>query len=313
MLTNGPNLRDRVVIATERLAAGREKLRKRHAKHSPGVQVCNAVTDLIDHVILELYESALRDLDDDSGELRSNIALVAHGGYGRRDMAPFSDVDLMILHTPAVADRISGIAGRMLRDVGDSGLSVGHSVRTPSQAISLGIKDPVIGTSLMESRLLAGDEAFFKGFLRRYRRKAQGCFKRLLAAIGESRDQERSHYGETVHLLEPNVKRSQGGLRDVHLLRWIGFARHGTPDPERLRMMGAVDDDDYRKFRAAHEFLLRLRNDMHFRSGRAHDLLDRAEQLRVAEAFGFEGDAGALPVERFMQEYFRHTRAVSGL
>lgn len=312
MLSSGPNLRSSVLEAKQRLGEGREKLCQRHAEGSPSIQVCNAITDLIDQIVVDLYQTALVDLEEESEDgLAGHVALVAHGGYGRRDMAPFSDVDLMILHSPAVAGRIGPLAGRMLRDVGDSGLAVGHSVRTPAQAISLGLSDAAICTSLMESRLLAGNEPLFESFLKKFRHRTRWRLGRLVRAIDEARYEERAQYGETVYLLEPNVKRSLGGLRDIHLLRWLGFARHGNGDPERLRMSGGISQRDYERIRDAHEFLLHLRNEMHFHAGRANDQLSRTEQLRIAKAFGVEGTSGLLPVERYMQEYFRHTRAVA--
>jgi [protein-PII] uridylyltransferase len=132
----------------------------------------------------------------------------------------------------------------------------------------------------------------------------------MIGAIEKARLEERAQFGETVYLLEPNVKRSPGALRDLQLLRWVGFARYGQAEPEALRLMGVLPRDDHRAIRRATEFLLHLRNEMHFHAGKAHDSLERAEQVRMAEVFGFQGTASILPVERFMSEYFRHTNAV---
>ena len=120
-------------------------------------------------------------------------------------------------------------------------------------------------------------------------------------------------YGDTVYLLEPNVKRSPGGLRDIQLLRWTGFARYRTQEPDGLRLCGALSETDYDLIRRAMEFLLRLRNEMHFSAGKSNDALDRAEQVRLAEWFGYGGTAGLLPVEQFMQEYFRMTNGVAAV
>jgi [protein-PII] uridylyltransferase len=103
------------------------------------------------------------------------------------------------------------------------------------------------------------------------------------------------------------VKRSRGGLRDLHLLRWISFAEHGESDPDRLHLMGAMSKFDHHRLLGAQAFLLKLRNEMHFYGGSSKDMLDRAEQLRVAELFGYRGGEGLLPVEQFMRDYFRHT------
>src|SRR5262249_53690030 len=154
-------------------------------------------------------------------------------------------------------------------------------------------------------------EPLFERFIDRFQKQARRHSRSLIAAITEARDQERSQFGETVYLLEPNVKRSRGGLRDIQLLRWVGFARYATPEPDGLRLCGALSREDYEAVRMAWEFLLRLRNELHFHAGKSADVLDRVEQLRLAEWFEFRGQEGLLPVEEFMRDYFRSTDAVS--
>lgn len=311
-MTQTIRLRPNVVAAKARLAEGREKLRQRHDKGSPGIQVCGALADLIDTLVTELYEAALVDLKEDGpAGLNAQVALVPHGGYGRRDVAPYSDVDLMLLHSPEASNRVVPLAERMIRDLFDAGMTLGQSVRTPAQACQLARKDGTIFTSLVESRLLAGSATLFERFTERFRQQARRHSRSLIGAITEARGQERAQFGETVYLLEPNVKRSRGGLRDIQLLRWVGFARHSTAEPDGLKLCGALSRDDYEAVRRAWEFLLRLRNELHFHAGKSSDVLDRVEQLRLAEWFGFEGEEGLLPVEQFMREYFRLTDAVS--
>jgi [protein-PII] uridylyltransferase len=313
-MSSTPHLRANVVAARQRLAEGREKLRQRHQKGSPGIQVSRAMTELFDAIVLDLYQAALVDLHEDrEGGVATQIALVAHGGYGRADIAPYSDVDMMILYEPGALSHVAPLAERMVRDVFDVGLVLGQSVRTPQDAWKLAREDATICTSLTESRFLTGNEVLFQKFTRHFQTLAQRRAKSLMAAITRSRGDERQQFGETVYLLEPNVKRSPGGLREIQLLRWIGFARYGNADPDGLRLMGHLDREDYERQRSALEFLLRLRNEMHFAAGRSNDQLDRAEQLRVAETFGFAGTEGLLPVEQFMREYFRHTNRVSDI
>lgn len=307
-----PRLRPGVVAAKERLAAGRERLRQRHADGTPGIQVCNALTDLVDSILVELAETILSELpEQDAAELRGNYALVPNGGFGRRDLAPYSDIDLMVLYAPRAHRVVVPFAERFLRDVFDAGMSLGHSVRTPAQAQSLALSDATICTSLVESRFLTGNEELFERFLTRFQARVQRHPGRLLRAIEQARAEERQQYGDTIYLLEPNVKRSPGGLRDIHLLRWIGAVRHGTPDPDGLQLRGALGPADRGALGRGSEFLLRLRNELHFHAGKGHDVLSRAEQLRIAAKFGYEGAGGLLPVEQFMQDYFRATTDVS--
>ena len=124
------------------------------------------------------------------------------------------------------------------------------------------------------------------------------------------RRKERLEFGETVYLLEPNVKRSRGGLRDIHLLRWLWYLKTGVADPDRLHDMGVLSKFDHRRLMSAQNFLLRVRNEMHFHANETCDALSRAEQLRLAEVFKYQGREGMRPVEQFMRDYFHHTAHV---
>lgn len=307
-------LRESVVSAKRRLADSHACLRALHEDGGTGVEVSRAITELRDEVVLELSQAALADLTGgDSAPLSAKFALVAHGGYGRADMAPYSDIDLMILSAAGSAAEIAPLAERLLRDVFDAGLVLGHSVRTPEEACRLSGQDPLICTSLVESRFLWGNRELFDNFVSRFERRLRSRPASLVAAIDRARTEERIKYGETVYLLEPNVKRSRGSLRDIQLLRWIGRVRYGNSDLAALAASGHLPEEDARAVARSLEFLLRLRNEMHFHAGRSSDVLARAEQLRIAERFGYRPEAGMLPVESFMRDYFRHTEHVSNV
>ena len=243
--------------------------------------------------------------------LAERLAFVAHGGYGRREVAPFSDVDLMVLCPRLTVDAAKPLAERLFRDIFDAGLVLGHSLRTPEEACSLACDDAQICTSLIESRLLAGNETLFEAYRQKFDRRLRRNASRLLADTEKEREQERLRYGETVFMLEPNVKRSRGGLRDAQLLRWVGKLRYGHAEPSELARLGVLSQEDFELLSEANEYLLRLRNDMHFHSGKAGDVLSRSEQLRIAEERGYEATTGMLPVEQFMRAHFRRTDAVS--
>jgi [protein-PII] uridylyltransferase len=313
-LSANPVLRASLLAARARMADERAAIRQQHQSGSPGIQVSARLTELVDTVALELYAEALADLSDQEKEdFESNVALVAHGGYGRRDLAPYSDLDLMVLHAAGAEGAVFPVASRLLRDLFDAGLDLGQSVRTPRQAWRLAAQDPVVCTSLMESRFLAGNNKLFDAFLERFQRRTRARYKSLFYAIYDARKKEWQQYGDTVYLLEPNVKRTRGGLRDLQLLRWLGFARYGAADPDDLQLVGAISKADQRVLREASEFLLRLRNELHFHAGKSNDVLDRSEQVRLAELYEFAGTEAILPVEGFMREYFRHTRAVTSV
>lgn len=308
---SGSHLRQVVVAVKQQLAAGREKLKAQHDKGSPGVQVCAGLTELLDRVVLELYEDALAGLPNSQREVvAEQTALVAHGGYGRRDVAPYSDVDLMLLHAAPSQHDATAFVRQFTQGIYDAGLQLGFSVRTSRLARGMAMKDAQIFSSLAEARRLAGSTELFNRFFTRFRRDAMKRSRSLIAGVDRERREERLKFGDTVYLLRPNIKKSRGALRDIQLVRWVGFARYGETDPESLYRAGAITSEDRSKLRDAYEFLLRLRNELHFRTGKAQDVFEKSDQLLLAEVYGYQGYEGVLPVEQFMREYFEHTSEV---
>ncbi len=297
-----------VIQARGRLKQGRLKLRAQHDSGSPSVQVCVHQTDLIDSIVLDLFDAALEQAN--LRELTSQFALVAHGGYGRRDVAPYSDVDLMLLHSKTHASEAAALAKLLSQWIVDVGCQLGFSLRTTSQAWRLAWTDAVVFSSLAESRLLTGSVELFTRYMRGLRQGARRRSKKLIRVVEQARWEERRKYGETVFLLEPNIKRSRGGLRDIQLIRWIGFAQYGESDLEKLHQLGHLATEDFQALRRGFQYLLRLRNQMHFEAGKLQDQLDRALQMRLAQWSGFTGADGILPVEQFMKEYFEHTSEI---
>jgi len=311
-MPTGPQFHSRLLAARQKLAEGREDLSAQHRKGSGGYQVSARLTSLVDAILIDLYNAVLDGMDAKvARKLREHLALVPHGGFGRRHLAPYSDVDLMVLHSGQAASEVEKFAKSLTAEVFDVGLEFGHSVRTVGQAVQLAKTDVTIWTSLVESRLLAGQQSVLNEFRTRFERQSGRQFNRLYEMLREARRAERHDYGETAYLLEPNVKRSRGGLRDLHLLRWMGFVRFGAADFHELQRLGALSKEDGRQLHNAAEFLMRLRNELHFHAGKRRDVLDRSEQLRIAKQFDFPGTRGLLPVETFMSEYFQHTRQVN--
>ncbi|MEM6691961.1 MAG: HD domain-containing protein, partial [Planctomycetota bacterium] len=292
----------------EMLAKGRARSKKLHDSGTPGAQVSNQLADLYDDVVLELWNDAIQD-DLDNPRL-GGLSLVAHGGFGRRDMAPYSDADVMLLAVRRSQALGEEIAGKLTRGLSDCGIDPGFSIRTPGEACSKSWDDSVIFSSLTESRLLSGSLHHYQRFFKRFRRGAIRRKHRLTKNLIEARRQEQAKWGETSYMLRPNVKRSRGGLRDIQLIRWLGFAHYGEADLDRLVGLGFLPEEDYRLVRSAYGFLIRLRHELHFRTEKSQDVLDRGSQLEIAEAWGYRGHEGVLPVEEFMQQYFENIRNV---
>lgn len=302
-----------VVAARESLEAGREKLRKQHEQGSPGIQVSNGLTSLLDDVLMRLYEAAIEvtcDSDSQRRDLESNISLVAHGGYGRKDIAPYSDMDLMLLCNNRKHSTVAPLAKQLTQNIYDVGLQLGFSTRSPKDIAKVAFKDAKIFTSLVESRMLLGSKTLYRAYRSSFKRRTQQNTASLLKAINEARQEERMQFGDTNYLLKPNVKRSRGTLRDMQLVRWAGFARFGERETSDLVKKGHMSKEDRRILRAARDFLLQLRNELHFFAEKSQDVLTRHEQVRIAEKLGYESSDDLVPVEKFMKDYFDHTSQV---
>lgn len=306
-MTPGPGIRPSAVAARKRWCEGREALRVVHDAGGLGVDVCRAMSDLLDSVLLEIYNTALEDF---SSDLASRVSLLLLGGAGRRDIAPYSDVDMMLLYQGSLTDDLTEFSRRISQDVTDAGMQLGYSIRTPREACTMSLRDAYIFSSLTESRLLAGSDDLYQYFLGRFKRIAGRKTSIIIKAIISAREKERVEFGETVYLLRPNVKKSRGGLRDIHLIRWLGFVQFGETDIGRLFEKSAISTADFGQLQASSEFLLRVRNEMHFHADRANDGLGRNEQVRLAERFGYVGDDAILSVEEFMRQYFRYTSRI---
>ena len=297
------------------LAEQRETIRQRLWDGASGAEVMAALTELVDGLIIGRYRTVVRRMDERAVEAGfQHCCLVALGGYGRRELAPYSDIDLMFLYRPEAAAVVPELVRQMLHQLWDIGFQVGHSVRTIQDCLELASTDLTIRTSMMEARFLAGSPQLFQEFRRRYFRRvvARGA-DRFIEHKLEERRREYEKFGETVYLLEPNVKKSKGGLRDLHLLQWAGMARHQAATILDLSDRGILSRQDYRALNEAREFVWRVRAFMHLHAGMAQEILSFDEQVWLAERFGFQDHQHLLAVEQFMQQYYRHTMGLHEL
>lgn len=304
--------RPAVARAAAAAVEARRRIAERHAAGGDGWAVAVLACELFDGLVRDVWESILGDLPSaDADRVRATVALVAHGGFGRGEMAPWSDLDLMILHDgrgdPVVAD----VARRLLQDLFDAGLDVGQSVRSVAEAVTLAGGDATIMSSLLDCRLLAGAEEPLRRLRQRLRTSLARGRRLHVERLVEARRGEADKHGRTVFVLEPNVKRSTGGLRDIQLVRWLGRLAYGAETLDDLAHAGGISRADADALRDAREFLMRVRNDLHLAAGKAADELTRDQQVRMADACGLETRDGLLGVEQFMREYFGHTRRVA--
>ncbi len=291
------------------LVERREMIQQRLLDGASGAEAMEALTELVDGLIIGRYRNGLRQLGE-AAEIAASQAccLVALGGYGRRELAPHSDIDLMVLFKPDAKELIPDLVKIVLHPLWDAGFQVGHSVRTIQECLDLAAEDLTIRTSMMEARFLAGSAQFFQEFHDRYARRIVGrSVDRFIDQKLEERRREYEKFGATVYLLEPNVKKSQGGLRDLHVLQWIGMARYRAGTVRELADRGVLSRQDYRALTEAREFLWRVRALMHVHAGSAQEILTFDEQVWLAQRLGYQDRPHLLAVEQFMQVYYRHT------
>ncbi len=293
----------------------RERANSLHTGGATGVQVAAAISEAVDAFTVERFSSAIESLDAQERQLvEAHSAVIGIGGSGRGEMAPYSDSDLLFLYQGPAREPFNQCASQMVREFWDAGLQLGHSLRTPGDCMSLARQEAEVATALIESRLIVGNQHVFEHFVRNYHRKVVG--RRLKSFIDDcvsAREEERQADGSSATRLEPDIKRSPGGLRDVHLIRWVGFAKYRTSNIDSLRLHGALTKGEAHGLLAAQEFLMRIRNEMHFAAGRPQDVLVREEQLRIAEIRRYKQTAGQRPVEHFMQKYFRHATTIADI
>ncbi|MGI9519498.1 MAG: [protein-PII] uridylyltransferase [Pirellulaceae bacterium] len=306
-MATGSGLSEYILKAKKWHRQGRVQLHKLHDEGAAGRRVVNGMSDLVDNILILLYRSIRKEMEEEGEEIHSRVALVLHGGCGRREMAPYSDIDFMTLYRGHSDEVIEEFARRYTQAIFDTGFQLGFSLRTPREACSMALGDPLIFSSLTESRVIGGSSDLYQNFLSRLKRIGTRRASHLIRSIVAAREAERVEFGETVYLLRPNVKKTRGGLRDVHLMRWLGFVRFGETDFDQLCRKGALSSIDAVHLNSAREFLLRLRNELHFHADRANDMLGKNEQVRIAKKWDYKGSEVSLPVEQMMRDYFNYT------
>jgi [protein-PII] uridylyltransferase len=247
------------------------------------------------------------------GKTARDLALIAVGGYGRGELHPCSDIDIMVLlpegSDPAWEERISAF----LTFLWDIGMEVGHSVRTVADCAREAAADITVVTTLMESRLLDGPAALLEAM-----QAATGPGRlwptREFFEAKLAEQVERHHrYHDTAHNLEPNIKGTPGGLRDIQVVCWVARRHFGTASLHQLAQHGFLTDYEYRKLLAAQSFLWKIRWALHMVTGRREDRILFDSQVRLAEMFGYEDATYTLAVEQLMQKYYRTVNEVARL
>jgi [protein-PII] uridylyltransferase len=302
-LLHGALFRGRMV-AKERLEAGEN-----------GLAVARLLAQVADEVVSALYDYTtthiFRARNPTEGE---RFAVVAVGGYGRGELAPSSDLDLLFLRAYKATAFDESVTEYMLYMLWDMGLKVGHSSRNIDECLKLAREDHTIQTALLEARRIAGDESLASELFTRFRKEvADRDHAAFITAKLTERDERHARAGASRYMVEPNIKEGKGGLRDLHTLFWLARSRYGFESPRDYVDAGVFTNEERNAFRRALEFLWTVRCHLHFITGRAEERLTFDLQPELAKRLGYGARANHSAVERFMKRYFLVAKEVGAL
>src|SRR5512143_1345647 len=292
------------------LAAGRKFLEELHRNGASGHTVVRLQSAALDRIVCALWERALAEA---GAEHRPQpLALVALGGYGRRELAPYSDLDLLVLHQRGDAKPFAKLASeRFLYALWDLRLEVGYGIRDLAHCETLAQEDHTARTALLDLRHLAGDLRLFRELEREQlhglsQSRVDGFVTEKIAEMRQRREK----FGDSLYLLEPNVKQSEGGLRDLQAGLWIARARWKVAGITELLARAILPEREIQELRRARDFVWRVRNELHYLARRKADQLTFDVQPLVAAYLGYADGPEGSAVEQCMRHYYLAAKTI---
>ena len=297
-----------IQTAKGRRAAILEGARSRLDARNNGREIVKYVSAEVDQFLIDLWGEV-------AGPVENRVDIIATGGYGRAELCPESDWDLMFLVDDARDKKVSSAISQFVQTIFDTGAHLGHAVRTPAETKAFAATDLNTRTALLESRLLCGggkrDNAVNKSAASNRwskRQRADFCRQKL-----EECAERRVANGGTAFVMEPDCKNGKGGLRDVSTMFWLSMAWYGVPTARELIGKGVVSEEEFNGFVKGRDFLWRVRSGLHLLTGRENDRLRFDLQRELATMFRYRDSEKSSAVERFLKNYFLNVRAISDL
>lgn len=291
-------------------------LKRYHQKSDLGLEVCQARAAMVDVVIENLFLAALDLYATEHGPLPCKMAVLATGGYGRQELNPHSDIDIMFLYP----EKISGknfakfqevLAEEILYPLWDLGWKVGHASRNAKEAIEEAKNEVQSKNAILESRIICGSDPLYEDMQARF---ASYCKKENSKAYIQQRlaDERERHakFGNTVYLQEPDIKNGVGGLRDYQNILWMANIKFGYGSFREINKAKLLRRHLRDEMEAAYDFLLRTRTELHLQNRRPTDKLDLEQQPSVAEGLGYPQEDMFARVEAFMKDYYTAARTI---
>src|SRR5436190_17455326 len=313
----GPGLDRRPLLAPLRaaLAGGRAEIRRRFEVEGDATSTVREQSFLIDQLIRVAFDFVTEHVyplaNPTQGE---KIAIAAVGGYGRGELAPFSDIDLLFLLPYKQTPHSEQVVEFLLYLLWDLGLKVGQATRSIGECLRYAKADLTIRTALLEARYVWGEQALFNELKQRFEAEIlRGTAAQFVEAKLAERDARHIRVGDSRYQLEPNVKEGKGGLRDLHTLFWIAKYIYRIDDVAKLVELGVLSAEESARFERAQTFLWTVRCHLHYLAGRAEERLTFDLQAEIGGRMGYTDHAGTRGVERFMKDYFLVAKDVGDL
>ena len=293
------------------------RLKLAHRAGMDGLQVCRGRAELMDLLLRYLWAAVKQNMSAQSQKEFPSIALVAIGGYGRAELNPCSDIDFMFLHDGQVAmgnkplPILSRLMDGILYPLWDMGLKIGYSVRSVEDTVIAAQNDMQSKTSLIEARLVTGGEALFKKLQKAVVNKCvAGYENKYIAARLADQAARHAKFGNSPSMQEPNIKNGCGGLRDHQNLLWMAFFKYRTKSLDEMEKQELISEAERKQLATAYDYLLRVRNELHYHTGRPMDVLNKSLQPAVAHNLGFMDRSPSKRLEKFMGEVYTHARNI---
>lgn len=312
----GANPAEKIARYKQFLKVETHRLKLLHRAGADGIKICRARTAILDALLKHLWEESLAKIIDPAHKLLQPVALVAIGGFGRAELNPHSDIDFMFLHEGLVSGGkpqtpLAELFDGILYPLWDLGFKVGYSVREITDCVKVANTDMQSKISLIESRLVIGDDTLFKKYQAAVVTKCViGYEEKYIAARLEDQATRRSKHGNSACMQEPNLKNGCGGLRDFQNLLWMSFFKYRTRSLRDLQEREFLTPAERKQLEAAYEFLLRVRTEMHYHTNRPVDVLGKNIQPAIAHNLGYGERSPSRRIEKFMRDLYTHTRNV---
>lgn len=293
-------------LPSSELPSGKAILEDMWAKGLCGDELLKAHSDILDAWIDGLFNRLPH-------EIRDGVSVIALGGYGRQELYPFSDIDLMVLHE-AGESGLQQICNAIFYPLWDSKREVGHGVRTIEDCLKEAEKDFFLLVSFLDARLICGDTWLFNNFIKSiFQQFIEGRRKAFVESLIDHRQKRLNRFGEHAYLLEPNIKDGRGGLRDLHTIIWISKVLFGIHGLKGIEKEGIISQDEHKRLKSSLSELIKVRNRLHFVSNKKNDRLFFEYQVEIARLLNFSDKSGVLAVERFMKNVHEAMSDISSI